>query len=156
MLKSNLAGHDSEATRRVRRIRERFLAGRDDGLDTLRSPVRESWLRSRSHAVDPSMRAAPLVVPPGLAHATPAADALKAAAAPVLAFLCDAIDRALVLLSDAQCRPIDIRGSRRTVDEAAQINVVLVGLPRCERRIGVAAVVGEVYRDGVEHVAVAR
>jgi len=138
VLKSNLAGHDSEATRRLRRIRERFLAGRDDGLDTLRSPVRESWLRSRSHAVDPSMRAAPLVVPPGLAHATPAADALKAAAAPVLAFLCDAIDRALVLLSDAQCRPIDIRGSRRTVDEAAQINVVL-GSQWSEDRVGTDA-----------------
>ncbi|HZP41790.1 MAG TPA: sigma 54-interacting transcriptional regulator [Candidatus Binatia bacterium] len=137
MLKSSLVEHDSGETRRVRQIRDRFLAGRDDGLERLRPIVRGSWLRSRAHAVDPGIRAAPLLVSDDRLSG-PVPETLKAAAAPVLVFLSDAIDRALVLLSDAHCRPIDIRGSQRAIDAAAAINVVL-GSQWSEDRVGTDA-----------------
>ncbi|MGD9764581.1 MAG: sigma-54-dependent Fis family transcriptional regulator [Candidatus Binatia bacterium] len=129
----------SEESRRIRRIRERFLAGNDAELGALRPIVRGSWLRSRAHAVDPRIRAAPIVLGQTAARTLRENDVLKAAATPVMHFLVEALDRALVLLSDAQCRPIDIRGGARTLDEAAQINVV-IGSQWSEDQVGTDAV----------------
>ena len=138
MSRSHIVLSSSEESRRVRRLRERFLAGRDDRLDDLRPVVRSSWLRSRGHRVDPAIRAAPIVLAQTSARTLREHDTLKSAAAPVLRFLCEAIDRSLVILADAQCRPIDIRGGARTLDEAAQINVV-VGSQWSEDRVGTDA-----------------
>jgi transcriptional regulator of acetoin/glycerol metabolism len=138
VLKSHSALRSSGESRRIRRIRERFLAGHDDGLEQLRPLVRRSWLRSRASQVDPTIRAAPIVLTQTTARALREHDALKRAAGPVLRFLSEALDRSLVLLADAHCRPIDIRGGARTLDEAAQINVV-IGSQWSEDRVGTDA-----------------
>ncbi|MGD9763199.1 MAG: sigma-54-dependent Fis family transcriptional regulator [Candidatus Binatia bacterium] len=126
MYKSSILADQSAEARIVRNLRDRFLAGRDDGLEAVRPVIRESWLRCRAGGVDPGLKAAPLILSADAVRARRERSELRQAAAPVLRMLCKALDGRcfLVVLADADCHPIEVLGHPQALDAAEQINVV--------------------------------
>ena len=82
----------SKEARDVRRIWERFIAGEDEQLELLRPVVRDSWLRCREYGVNPGVKSAPIVLSQEEARSVKNDNILCEAAAPVLHFLCEALE----------------------------------------------------------------
>jgi sigma-54 dependent transcriptional regulator, acetoin dehydrogenase operon transcriptional activator AcoR len=118
---------------------ERFVAGDDANLATVDPVVRESWLRCREKGVDPGQNAAPIVLAKHEIEELRRATLLDAAA-PTLEFMRAAIEghRVVVILADAQCRPLEIFGDPRAVRRAEGINCV-VGSQWLEHQVGTDA-----------------
>lgn len=130
----------SKEARDVRRIWERFIAGEDEQLELLRPVVRDSWLRCREYGVNPGVKSAPIVLSQEEARSVKNDNILCEAAAPVLHFLCEALEGRtfLVLLADPQCRLLDIFGDFKALEQATRLNVV-VGSQWSEAQVGTDA-----------------
>ena len=150
--KSIIPNEFSQEARDVRRIRERFIAGEDEQLELLRPVVRDSWLRCREYGVNPGVKSAPIVLSQEEARGVRNDNILCEAAAPVLHFLCEALEghTFLVLLADPQCRLLDIFGDFKALEQATRLNVV-VGSQWSEKQVGTDALaVSSVLRTPVQ------
>jgi transcriptional regulator of acetoin/glycerol metabolism len=146
--KSHSSNESSKQAQRVRTAREQFLAGRGIGIGDVRPIVQDSWLRCRTHQVDPGSKAAPIVLSQRQAEDLRKDSLLCKAAAPVLHLLKEVLEdhRYLLLLSDSSCRPLEIAGNSQALDGAERINVVF-GSQWCEAQVGTDALAVSSFLD---------
>lgn len=118
---------------------ERFVSGGEASLAHIDPVVRDSWVRCRAQGVNPGQNRAPIVLGTREIEELRRTSLLEAAR-PTLEFMRTAIEghRVVLILSDAQCRPLEILGDPAALQRAEQINCV-VGSQWLEEQVGTDA-----------------